>query len=286
MVKTPILDLSVACNIKGNSMDTYVSVMHRLLQILIVLGIGVSISTTAHAQAIDEISIVQQLRELKELCDDGLVSPDVCKEKQRVILGLESKTKKTDVDSSTAAILEMVPEPSGTDYHHPLGFQITLPADWLVFEAKVTSDDLEKFKERLSNDEVSQNVLRYLEFQQKSGAVGILQNGKASIKIQKNRVALPANNLVSQQFCEGMTSRLSSSSSGPRTMYECKFGKIGEFPAFYIDHDSIQKGMRTIQYWIENTDGDTYMFLLDCDNANLEARRTEFKSILASIRWE
>jgi len=44
--------------------------------------------------------------------------------------------------------------------------------------------------------------------------------------------------------------------------------------------------MRTIQYWIEKTDGETYMFLLNCDNANLEVRRTEFEKILASIRWD
>lgn len=267
-------------------MDTCLSTIYRRLQVLIVLGIGVSLSATAQAQAIDEIPVVQQLHELKELCDKGLVSPDVCKEKQRKILGLELETTNPDVDSSIAAIQKMMPEPSTTDYHHTLGFQIKLPAGWLVFEPKVTSDDLEKFKERLANNDVNQNVLRFLEFQLKSGAAGILQKGKARISIRKNRVALPANTLVSQQFCKGMTNRLSSSSTGPRAMYECKLGKIGGFLAFYMDHDSIQKGMRTIQYWIENTDGDTYVFLLDCDNANLDTRRTEFKNILASIRWD
>ena len=43
---------------------------------------------TAHAQqALDE-GVRVELQRLKELCDQRLIEPDVCKEKQREILGL------------------------------------------------------------------------------------------------------------------------------------------------------------------------------------------------------
>lgn len=54
-----------------------------LLAVLVATMLGVSI----HAQEMDD-KTKEQLRQLKEVCDEGLVSPEVCKEKQRNILGL------------------------------------------------------------------------------------------------------------------------------------------------------------------------------------------------------
>jgi membrane-associated protease RseP (regulator of RpoE activity) len=57
--------------------------LSRLLAVLAATMLGVSV----HAQEIDD-KTKEQLRQLKEVCDEGLVSPEVCKEKQRNILGL------------------------------------------------------------------------------------------------------------------------------------------------------------------------------------------------------
>ena len=65
---------------------------------------------TAHAQqALDE-GVRVELQRLKELCDQRLIEPDVCKEKQREILGLPPSVSTSPIAESNTVTKKRAPE--------------------------------------------------------------------------------------------------------------------------------------------------------------------------------
>ncbi len=264
----------------------------RRFTLSFILIVFISSCTSHKANLTNNESVREQLVAVHGLCDEGLVSPEVCKDKERAILGLLPKGMEPTMQATSDPVTTPVTtaKPRVTEYYHPLGFHVKLPIGWQVLDPTKASEALEnlrgRIKDRIPDDANADNVLRLLENRIKSGTTRLLQNGEDSINIQKNYVALPANAIASQKYCERLSLRMSASANGPLSMYDCGLRKLGEFPAFYMDHDARQAGMRTIQVWLEKTTGETIVFMMNCKNINLETRRKEFKTIITSMRWD
>src|SRR5262245_62588799 len=65
-----------------------------------IVAASLVVGAGAQADATDEVTR-EQLVALKKLCDEGLLSPDVCKEKQRELLGLPPRVSGPPARGST-----------------------------------------------------------------------------------------------------------------------------------------------------------------------------------------
>jgi hypothetical protein len=54
---------------------------------------------------------------------------------------------------------------------------------------------------------------------------------------------------------------------------------------FYVEHDGVVNGMRTMQFWLERSPTKVLQFTLNCKDGNVDARRQELADIVASVRW-
>src|SRR5262245_22035495 len=72
------------------------------VSLVCIVASSLVVSAGARADATDEVAR-DQLVALKKLRDEGLVSPDVCKEKQRELLGLRPHASSPPTPGSTPA---------------------------------------------------------------------------------------------------------------------------------------------------------------------------------------
>ena len=129
-----------------------------LITRLFSLGLMVLVATTlcasVQAQEIDD-STKAQLRQLKKLCDRGLISAEVCKEKQRAILGLHTPAQGTSPRSFTAPTPLAVspssspPPENKTVTAPPRSIHVDLPAGWTRLAVEELQTGREALLQRL-----------------------------------------------------------------------------------------------------------------------------------------
>ena len=274
---------------------------------LMVVGLMV-LSSGASADVAGETTR-GQLAALKELCDTGLVSPEVCAEKQRDILGLTLRTspplepggvrasapgapRPTDLHGRARPALSAKPSgslpapagrrdaPSGSIRESVLGFRMSLPDGW----TSVSSKDMRKGFAVLA-DQVADNAEAKRTLKQLVDDAEIYVRGGEQLTVQARAGVVPRSAAEAQALCEALLGTLSQVAKRPLTAHECGPVEVAGVTTLVVDQEALVAGRRTLQVWVEKEAGTLLQFTMTCTNENATLRRKELYDIVASVRW-
>jgi hypothetical protein len=241
--------------------------------------LGASASLAAHAQSIDEAT-VKELRKLKELCDDGLLSREVCLEKQRSILGLHTTaSERTAGRASTES-----PEEAQTRLADFGGLSFTLPEGWQSFHLEQMGIGFEVLENQLRDADEAKRHIRKLESAMKIAGTQIFGKPGATLLVRPQASTLQTSQESVHNLCEQIAKVISA---GPnRVIHDCGLLEMAGNKAIYLEHDSFANDARTVMYLAAIGPGKTVQLVLNSDNNSFEANKLEVDGIIASLRWE
>jgi hypothetical protein len=266
----------------------------------------------AGADVTDE-RIRAQLTALKELCDKGLISPEVCAEKQRDILGLTPRMSTPPARAGGPRLRGGPPAaprakdargpaspapgakpsaplpapggsadaPSGGLRESALGFRMSLPDGW----TRVSSEDMRKGFAQLA-DQVADNPEARRVWERLVDSAEVYMREGEQLTVQSRAGTVPRNAADSEKLCQTLKGTLARlPSSKPLTTYECRLLEIGGVTTLFVDQQGLAAGTRTMQIWLEREPGKVLQFALSFKDDNVEPRRKELTDIVASVRW-
>ena len=252
--------------------------------------ITVVLSGIGQAQVIDDTTR-QQLSALKKLCDEGFISSDVCKEKQRAILGLRSQGV-----ARPEPVLPLTPTPSNPEpsqevlparvHESPLGFRLMLPAQWHVVDRQVLQHGFEAMHKPHGDNPNLKQFLERLQEQAVGERTEVFQKEGDVIVVGPYIGAIPRNFVEGEKGCRHMAFALLNIKGHSLTIYKCELRKVAGSLALYIERDAGLQDRRTIQYLVGKEPNKGIQLVLTSKTANLERQRQEFEEIVASVSWQ
>jgi hypothetical protein len=164
-------------------------------------------------------------------------------------------------------------------YDSPLGFRVQLPAGWLVLGPQDVARDLAVFARQ-----VSPEAMALLE-REVVGKMEIYVTDTDHLSIRRGKGPIPSNDHESERACQRVSGSAARTAGRPIKFHECGLRSIAGLPAFYMHHDGLTPGLRTVQYWVPRGPGEVLTFAFSAAESVAEARIREFERIMATIRW-
>lgn len=271
----------------------------------------VVVSSSAGADVTGETTRAQ-LAALKELCDKGLVSPEICAEKQRDILGLTPRMSAPPQPAGGPRARGGVPDaarpndslgggrpalsakPSGAPpaptaradtssggiRESALGFRMLLPDGW----TPISSRDIRKGYGLLADQMTDSTEARRVWERLVDNAEVYMREGE-QLTVQARAGAVPRSAADGQTVCQTLTGALSRVAKRPLTTHECGLAEVGGVKTLVVDQEALVAGRRTVQVWLEKETGQVLQFTMNCKDENVTLRRKELNDIVASVRW-
>ena len=250
----------------------------------------------ARADVLDE-STRQRLAALKKLCDEGLVSPEVCQEKQREILGLargpaSPPRRLTSPPRAGAPAAARPPDAaaavprSGDGGAEPsvhesrLGFRMRLPAGWVGMRPQELQKRVALLRTRMGDGPEAQRVPDLLG----GNAEVFAKDGDQMAIIASADVVLGSAADV-EELCRQISTWGAKQTGRPLQTHECGLRQIAGVSALHIDQDGLIEGRRTVQILLDAGPGRRIRFTVTCRTANVDARKAELKEVVASVTW-
>lgn len=281
------------------------------VSLICIVVTSLAVSAGVPADATDEATR-EQLVALKKLCDEGLVGPEVCKEKQREILRLAPRalgpparafspsprgatgptpssedslgSARPGTDAKQRSLSGAPPQNAAASaervHESPLGFRMRLSPRWLRAGPQETQRGF-----ALVKDQIGSNPDAKRAWERVSANVEIYLSAGAQMSVQARDGAVPENASDGAAVCQQLSSAIAKLTSRPVTMHECGLRTVAGVPMFYVDHDGVGNGTRTMQFWLEKEPTKLLQFTLNSKDDNVDSRRKELTDIVASVRW-
>ena len=162
----------------------------------------------------------------------------------------------------------------------PLGFRMRLSARW----RRASPQDMQKGF-AMVKAQMGSNPEAKRAWERVSDNVEIYIRDGEHMGIQMRDGAVPQNAADAATVCQLLSSTIAKMTSRPLTMHECGLRTIAGMTTFYVDHDGLVNGMRTMQFWLAKAPARVLQFTLNCKDENVDMRRMEVTDIVASVRW-
>jgi hypothetical protein len=260
---------------RENPVNTILLTIYRLSQCMILMGAIASL--TAHAQSIDE-AMVKQLRELKKLCDDGLLSREVCIEKQRSILHLHTTAPEA------GGAWSQTREGAQTGPRDFDGLSFTLPEGWKSLDLEQMGIGFKVLRSQLQDADEAQQHMQKLESAMKTAGTQMFSKPGATLLVRPQASTLQTSPESVHDLCEQIAKVMSVGQK--RVLHDCGLLETAGNKAIYLEHDSFANGARTMMYLAAIGPGKTVQLVLNSENDSFEANKLEVDGIVASLRWK
>ena len=266
------------------------------LSICIVAFVG---SGTSQAQGITE-EMKTQLHELKDLCDEGFIAPDLCLEKQRTILGLDTPqaapttpcaaaAAKTGTATQAGAKTEKVANTPPSSHESDLGFKVALTGGWQTFNRDLIKSSFAKMKGRLKgqirDDKATNDALEKLGNRAFSNKIEVFQRGRTQLHVQPDTLNLYPDLSNRLELCKRLLAEPSKVGYRSLTTYSCLPTEVQGLQALYLDRDSTIPSMRSLLYVVQKESGETLQFIGHCQKSHLEECRENLESFMRGVEW-
>lgn len=269
----------------------------RSLSLLFVVFAATMIAVPVHAQEITE-NTKEQLRQLKMVCDEGLVSPEVCKEKQRAILGLRISDGSLPTNPSLITTRRPVPgNPHVTvaangeiETRPPRRIRVSLPSGWSPFSAeklRAGREALMKRLEQLKGDPKVKGLQKYLAVSTDSASQASFHNDGDFLQIVHLSPSLVLEPNHMERACQTMFDQAEAMDSDGQSpeLLDCGLRQMGTFQTLYVEKNSTRDGARMIELWVAKSPEETFHFLLRCKADHTATRTKELEDIISSVQW-
>jgi hypothetical protein len=220
------------------------------------------------------------LVELKALCDAGLVTPAVCVEKQRAIVGLAAREEA----AGTPSVPDAPAEP-GTVHQSALGFRVTLPPGWVPLAPADVAAGFDALRSRTDGNPDVARVVERLRVQEARGAV-LFANGRDVLHVQRAPGRPPGDATAVAELCERQEATASRAAARRLRTHACGARIVAGAPAFHVERDGLVPETRMFQYWLSARDGTSLQLVMTARAADADARRRELDAIVESLRGE
>lgn len=262
----------------------------KSLYLSLVTVVILMLCVSTKAQSIDSTT-EEQLRLLLKLCNNDLITPEMCREKQRAILGLQTTTKSTEAlptalierHTSTTDRLE-----SDASEPHALDVKLKLPPGWIQVTAEEVQIRRETLMKKLASNPDAKNLLKHLESSSNSAANRYFHNDGDTLQI--GRLALTFDSANSEKICQSLsgqvlaTGKISDKQNAALPLPDCGIRQVGGSPALYVEKHSVRDDTRVIQLLVAKSVGETLQFILRCKTERVNMRKRELEQIVASIQ--
>jgi hypothetical protein len=261
-----------------------------------VFALSLAAVVPARADVLDE-NTRQRLAALKKLCVEGLVSPEVCQEKQRDILGLSrgpvaparrvtsppragapaTPSGWSGVETSSAP-RDATSPPAARTYQSSLGFHMRLPAGWSAMSSQELQRRMAQVKTRMGDGPEAGRMPDLL-----GGDAEVFTKDGDQMVVLVAPDVMPRTAADAEELCRHISSWGAKLPGRPLQTYECGLRQVAGASALYIDQDGVIEGRRTLQVLLDTGAGRRLRFALTCRSGNVEARRAELNEVVASI---
>jgi len=246
-----------------------------------------------------------ELSALKELCDGGLVTPEVCAEKQRGILGLTPRMSpppqpagvrgsapgaRRPNESRPAPSTKPVassPAPAGTIdaisggvRESALGFRMSLPGGWTPVGPKDMRKGFAVLADQMADGSEARRVWERL-----VDDAEVFVRGGEQLTVHARAGTVPRSPADGQALCQTLVGTMSQLAKRPLATHECGLVEVAGVTALIVDQEALVAGRRTVQVWLEKGTGTVLQFTMNCKDENVALRRKELNDIVASVRW-
>jgi hypothetical protein len=251
-----------------------------------------ALCVSVYAQEIDD-STKEQLRQLKEICDGGLVSPEVCKEKQRDILGLRGSSGSVlkNLEQLQSQLPPPVVQPHASTIdrledggQQPRRITVTLPSGWTQLGIEGLQAGHGALLQPVEEDPEAKGRLELVEASTASAAGVHFRNYGDTLHVSRFSHALMLDPARAEKTCKILADRARSGQSP--ALLDCGIRQIGGLPALYVEKDSLRHEVRVIQLWVAKSPEETFQFFLRCKTERLATRKKELEDIVASVQWQ
>lgn len=237
-----------------------------------------AIAGVARADALDETTR-QRLIALKKLCDEGLVSPDVCQEKQREILGLSRSSASPPRRSAPPPAAKESSLPAEV-HKSPLGFRMRLPAGWVAVRPQELQQRLALLRTRIGGGAEAPRVPDLL-----GGDAEVFMKDGDHLAVLAAVDQVPPTATDAEDLCQQVSTLGAKLANRPLRTHECAVREVAGVRAFHIDQDAVIEGRRTLQILLDAGPGKRLRFTVTCRAAHVDARRNELSQVVASVTW-
>lgn len=239
----------------------------------------------------------RRLRELQKLCEEGLVAPAICLEKQRALLGLQSGSTAGTVASAGGAApapnREGRAEPpvasrAATDavtHDSPFGFRVELPTGWSVVPPEALDAGFDVLRDRLAADPAAVALVDQLRRDGAHRRGEIYAVARDRLQVLPSPSRLPENAAARMRICTQFGAATSKAVGRRVSTQTCSPRTVAGRPALLIERDALLPGSRTVQYWISTPDGRALSFVTTCRVEDADVRRRELERVVDSLRW-
>jgi hypothetical protein len=262
----------------------------RMLSLELIVLVSALCCVSVCAQGIND-STIEQLRQLKKICDDGLVSQEICKEKQRDILGLRGSSESVSDSrhqlqsqlthpvaqprTSTADRLEDRSQPS----QH---ITVTLPSGWTRSGSEGLQSAPKPLLRRPGENPETQAPLEPVAALTDSAEVVHFNNDGDNLLISIVSHSFALDPEKAEKTCNSLAARASNGQS--TELLDCGLRQIGGFSTMYVEKDGPRGESRVIQIWVAKSPEEVFQFFLHCKMENLEKRKKELEGLVASVQ--
>ena len=267
------------------------------LSLIIFCLIGPDVSK---AQEITE-ETKKQLRELKALCDEELIAPDLCIEKQRAILGLDTPQAAPASPCAAAAAqanavtttgakqaAQLASTPPRT-YESDLGFKVSLSRGWQTFNRDLIKSSFAKMKGRLKgqlrDDPKTNDALEKLSNRALASKIEVFQRDRMQIHVQPDTLKLYPDLSNRLDVCKRLLAEPSKIGYRSLTTYSCLPTEVQGLEALYLDRDSSIPAMRSLLYVVRRESGEVLQFIGHCQKDYLNECHENLESFMRGVEW-
>ena len=235
----------------------------------------------------------KDLASLKELCDDDLLAPRVCEEKQRAILGLSSGTPEAPSESLGLGSSEAATTPDIFDdltpkeYDSPrLGYHVSLPTGWRVLARDQLRAGIADVQQHLANNPAAREAFSKLGERALASNIEMFQKDNTQVQAQPYRGRLPGSFSDRSALCNVLTGGATRIPGRTLSTHECRLEDVDGQPAIYLERDSSLTRMRSLQYWVQNPKGVVVQFVSSCMNPRPELCQENFELFMSKLTWQ
>lgn len=193
----------------------------------------------------------------------------------------------------TLAILFWALPASSMVVKSDFGYEITLPSNWTVVSRNDVKDKPDIVKGTFEAAEKDKTLLDYpqdLYTMLKEKIVGgqveyfyKKDSPNMSISVYEERGTLAQSKSDIKAACELLPQELSKMANKPVKVGECRASKVGNSKGLYVVADSFQGG-KYVQYMVQKAPDRVLLFTATGKDRDFAATKSEFDSVMKSLR--
>jgi hypothetical protein len=176
------------------------------------------------------------------------------------------------------------------DVNSSLGYQLKVPAGWIVMSREEVRDNPNLIDIDKASNDLPGPLMEQVRPMIREGKVDIFFHPDGStffvdnINILKQMGQSLPPVAENGALCAALGQELTQAFGRPIAVYACERRKMAGRDSLYLDFDGVVPGTRSLQYQVQRSDNVALIITATAKNETLAVIRSEFEAIMATLR--